>query len=259
MERLDDGIWRFEDPTGSTAYLIVGERRAAMIDCGMGREAVMPRIREVTELPVSLLLTHAHPDHYGAADEFERVWLHEKDAAVLEEMERAFAALDARPFPRERMRAFADGEVFDLGGRRLLTLPLPGHTPGSCVFADEQTGRLFTGDAIGSGDICLMAVPLALSVAAYGRSLRAFARLAAPYARAEWHAGHVRQAGEAGTAGYNPPRMRVVEDMIALCDEICAGRVEGSEVEERFAPDGRARKAYWGSAGLVWLPERIND
>ena len=39
-------------------------------------------------------------------------------------------------------------EVVELGGRSVKVLPCPGHTPGSCLFLDENTASLFAGDAI---------------------------------------------------------------------------------------------------------------
>ena len=259
MECLADRLWRFQDDTGSTSYLLAGDERVAMIDCGMGHAPVMPLIREVTRLPVTLLLTHAHPDHYGAADEFDEIWLHRRDADILPEMESRFRSLGARPFPMDRLRTFEDGAVFDLGGRQIRALPLAGHTPGSCAFADEKTRALFTGDAIGSGEIVLMAVPMALSIASYRRSLEGFVGQAERYAQGEWYGGHYEQAGAPGTPAYNPPRMKIALDMIALCDGILGGDIAGREVEEQLAPNGRALRAHWGSAGMIWLPENTND
>lgn len=41
-----------------------------------------------------------------------------------------------------------DGEIIDLGERKVRVIFLPGHTKGSIVFFDEQTGTLFSGDNI---------------------------------------------------------------------------------------------------------------
>ncbi|MGH7971324.1 MAG: MBL fold metallo-hydrolase, partial [Limisphaerales bacterium] len=46
--------------------------------------------------------------------------------------------------------AVHDGERIDIGGRSLTIYALPGHTAGSIVIFDKQTGDLFTGDAFGS-------------------------------------------------------------------------------------------------------------
>lgn len=252
MERIGKSVWRYHDAAGSTSYLVVGGSRAAMIDCGATGAAVMPLIREITQLPVDLLLTHAHPDHYASAGEFGRIWLHERDFAALTCMEPEFAVMGIAPLPRERVRTFSDGDRFDLGGRGLIAMDLAGHTPGSAVFAYDEEKMLFCGDAVGSGDIVLMAVPQAYGLEAYARSLSAF--LAGSGARSDyaWHAGHYHQADRGARQERNAPCRVLAEDMIALCGEIHAGTIEGFEVEEIFAPGGRARRAYLGCAGIVY-------
>jgi glyoxylase-like metal-dependent hydrolase (beta-lactamase superfamily II) len=42
----------------------------------------------------------------------------------------------------------AEGDVVDLGDRRLTVLHTPGHTPGSACLFEESSGSLFSGDAI---------------------------------------------------------------------------------------------------------------
>lgn len=44
--------------------------------------------------------------------------------------------------------ALQDGEIIDLGERKVKVIFLPGHTMGSVVFFDEQTAILFSGDNI---------------------------------------------------------------------------------------------------------------
>ena len=256
FERLSGSVWRHHDEAGSTSYLIVGAQRAAMVDCGTTGERLMPAIREITPLPVDLLLTHAHPDHYASAAEFERIWLHEADIRALPVLEAAFSALGVPPLERDRLTPFDDGRVFELGGRQLLACALPGHTPGSTVFIDDADGCMFTGDAVGSGDIVLMSVPLASSLSAYRDALRAFLDMTCARAGYIWHAGHVHQAVRP-TGEYNPPCRALCGEMAALCDAVLSGSVRGREVEERFAPQGRALRAALGRAGIVYCAEQI--
>ena len=39
-----------------------------------------------------------------------------------------------------------DGQVIDLGNRKVTVVACPGHTPGSITFLDENTCTLFMGD-----------------------------------------------------------------------------------------------------------------
>lgn len=258
FECIAPDVWRYHDETGATSYLAVGRERAAMIDCGMGKRPVMPMIRAVTQLPVDLLLTHAHPDHYGAAGEFEHIWLHERDAAALPVFEAAFALLGAPALPEERLHTFAGSHVFDLGGFSLVAADLPGHTPGSAVFADEKNRLVFSGDAVGSGDIVLMSVPLADSLAVYRNTLRDFLQDHASWSDCRWLAGHCHQSYKGEGMPLNEPCFALVEDMCALCDALLNGSIQGEPVEERFAPEGKARRAYLGRAGIVYCDHQLH-
>lgn len=253
MEKLRENLWRLNDEAGCTAYLAVGFNRAYMIDTGMGRSPLMPQIRAVTDLPVDLLLTHAHPDHFAAAGEFDRVWLCEADREILAGSEPLCRRFGVEPLQPDRVRFFRDGDGFDAGGIRLETLQLPGHTPGSCAFGVPEWKELFTGDAVGSGDIVLMTLPGALSVSGYRASLERFVQRAQPYADAEWRGGHFGQAGMPGTPAYNPPRMQVALDMMELCKKLLDGCLHGEAVEEPNAPGGHALRARWGTAGMVYM------
>ena len=256
FEQLAPRLWRFHDDTASTSSLVVGDDRAAMIDCGSGHAPVMPMIREITPLPVDLLLTHAHPDHYGAAAEFERVYLHERDAKALGDMEPVFTIMGVPPLPRDTLHTFTNGHVFDLGGRSIRAIDLPGHTPGSVVFADDTGRALFSGDAVGSGDIVLMSVPKAYTLSRYRDSLRAFLPRIAPYKGYAWYAGHCHQSVRAdGTE--NPVCPELIADMAALCDALLAGEVRGAEVQELFAPGQRSFRAYLGRAGVVFAESQL--
>ncbi len=53
--------------------------------------------------------------------------------------------------PATVTRSLVDGDVIDLGDRRLRILHLPGHTPGSIVVLDEDLRWLYTGDVVYDG------------------------------------------------------------------------------------------------------------
>ena len=67
-----------------------------------------------------------------------------RDIPLLEQADPSFAEM---PF-----QELTDGMTFDLGGTVLEAIAVPGHTPGSFVFLDRQGKRLYSGDAVGSGE-----------------------------------------------------------------------------------------------------------
>lgn len=163
---VQDGIWDFVEvtPFGHEidAYLICGETRAIMFDtlqevCGLYEKA-----RELTDLPIDVVISHGHGDHYGAAtEEFIKagcpVYLNHGDWDLLAN----FIGRD--PFPEGHFQDLEEGHKFDLGGRTLTAMLIPGHTPASDILLDQEDGLLFTGDAIGSGSFW-MQLPTCVSV-----------------------------------------------------------------------------------------------
>jgi glyoxylase-like metal-dependent hydrolase (beta-lactamase superfamily II) len=55
--------------------------------------------------------------------------------------------------PSEAEQVLEEGDVLRLGGRRLLVLHTPGHSPGSICLLSEEEGFLFTGDAVYEGPL----------------------------------------------------------------------------------------------------------
>ena len=112
------------------------------------------------------------------------------------------------------------------------------------------------GDAVGSGDIVLMSVPLAYGLSDYRDSLRTYLERSRGWADYTYLSGHCHQQKRAdGTE--NPPCRALIEDMEALCGRLLAGDAQGEEVQEIFAPDGRAFRAYCGRAGIVYTAEQL--
>ena len=65
-----------------------------------------------------------------------------------------------------------DGDVFDLGGREIEVVEVPGHTVGSIVLIDHKTRICFNGDACNSNT--LLQFPYSTTVEEYMESLLYF-------------------------------------------------------------------------------------
>lgn len=148
--------------------LAVGQEKAALVDAGMGMDHSLPRaVAAVTDRPVTLLVTHSDSDHIGGASQFKDVYLSpdepREDIAVACSPGLRLRFLAAQGFDpemvkhaeerivREPLVAYGfvrDGDRFNLGGRELLAISLPGHSMGSMVYLDPTARIAFTGDAI---------------------------------------------------------------------------------------------------------------
>lgn len=55
--------------------------------------------------------------------------------------------------PSKATRLLEDGDVLDLGGRRLEVLHTPGHSPDCICLVDRENGLLFGGDTVNTGPV----------------------------------------------------------------------------------------------------------
>ncbi len=168
------------------AFLLEGKDKAALIDTGCGIGNLREVVKELTEKPLVILMTHGHFDHLGGIGQFEDNvgYMHSKEEDMLEEMQsrlnckdlnemRAFYVKTRAPIrypevdveeilkliPKEtKMRQHhwekvEDGQMIDLGERQIIAYHTPGHTEGSVCYLDETTRILFSGDTVNHGII----------------------------------------------------------------------------------------------------------
>lgn len=175
VQKLDDDLYVITEAGFVHFYLILGQKKAFLIDAGCGFDDIRPIIRSITDLPVMLILTHGDPDHSYGSEYFEDVWLYQPDYGQImgfdTKPERQFMAglgvnflKENNPEAIERFdsTAFAeksllrvltphfvkDGELFDLGGKTLEVIFTPGHSYGHIMLLDRAKKRLFSGDMI---------------------------------------------------------------------------------------------------------------
>ena len=146
---LGDRMWVVETTDKTTMYLIEGDEKALLIDTGTKCEKLDEVIRQITQKPLFVVLTHSHYDHAGNIRYFNEIYLHPADTVLLDHTYKG------------KMHFVGDGYVFELGNRPIRVVYMPAHTPGSIVLTDDKTGSCFTGDAFGSGQVWLQLKPIA--------------------------------------------------------------------------------------------------
>lgn len=134
-------------PGYGTAIITVveGKDRALVFDTGYGDPGLRSYVESLTAKPLLVVISHGHPDHVGCNQEFDDVWIRPEDLAAMQAMCPPTAPDGSR---RYGVNITPDNHVFDLGGRRLQTVHIPGHTPGSMGLVDSDTGILLSADSI---------------------------------------------------------------------------------------------------------------
>jgi glyoxylase-like metal-dependent hydrolase (beta-lactamase superfamily II) len=164
---LDTGM--YDTATYGSVYLVDADR-TAVVDTGIGthRDRVFDAVDDYLDGHLDYVLpTHVHLDHAGGAGYLAArhpeatVLTHERGVRHLVDPARLVAGTKAavgdqweyyvepEPVPEDRIEGLADGDVVDLGDRRLDVVAAPGHAPHQVVFHDDGDDVLFTADAAG--------------------------------------------------------------------------------------------------------------
>jgi glyoxylase-like metal-dependent hydrolase (beta-lactamase superfamily II) len=146
--------------------LVIGTRRAALIDTGLGLADLRKFVSQFTDLPVIVLNTHGHLDHVGANQLFDMSYIAREDEATMLASTRAGRLKSYSEFMagNTEMIEFAgrnmvadkpfkygfvkDGDKIDLGGIDIEVIGFPGHSPGSVAYVERQHKVAFTGDSM---------------------------------------------------------------------------------------------------------------
>ena len=196
MVQFKKDTWEINEFEVASMFLLVGPEKALLIDTGIGIGDLKAAIRQITEKPLIVAITHNAVDHTGNARQFDEIWMNPKDAsppipASLERRKSDAALIKLRQYdsvgsgmftafplagydpetdliePAEPMPVIhdlADGMEFDLGGGRVIrAYACPGHSAGHMMFLDESSRSLFVGDAL-NYNLSIGAVPASESL-----------------------------------------------------------------------------------------------
>ena len=260
VKQIGENIWTFNESVPSTepnapspirpqvdAYLITGTERAVVIDTLMEERSLYEHVRKITSLPLDVLITHAHPDHAGVSTEDFynagcNIYICQEDHPLLHRFGRKTTFY----------KPLQEGMVFDLGGYRLETIMLPGHTPGSAVFLEAEKQHLYTGDAIGAG-VFWMFTPASLSLRELRKNLTKLWDRVKGMDSLIIHTGHRHQA----PIQHN---LEFLCDTIFVTDKIISGEWVGEEREMLYSGSQRIKYltlAYKYITDYAYNPDNI--
>ncbi|MBX5329203.1 MAG: MBL fold metallo-hydrolase [Candidatus Bathyarchaeota archaeon] len=191
VEPLTDNVFLIAEPghiEEVNSYLVIGKQKAILIDSGMGIGNIKTVVKNLTNLPITVINTHSHYDHVGDNYRFANVLVHEMELANVHSgipKEQISYVVDDQNFftlaPHTRSSRFTRGEVrpipsefdrtqfqihpcpwassvkkrqiLDLGSTKLEVLHTPGHSSGSICLFDRDNKYLFAGDTVYQGPI----------------------------------------------------------------------------------------------------------
>lgn len=210
FHQIDEHTWvgTGKMMSNESLYLVEGSDQAVLIDAGTMITDLDKAVASITKKPIMLVATHVHPDHTGSSiDYFPEIHINPADTVNVPRM---------MPNYKGEIKYLTDGEIIDLGGRKLEVVFTPGHTPGSTSFIDKDAGYGFSGDSYGSGNL-LLTVNFSTLIATCEKMSAMMEKYGIEYL----YPGHY--------FGENVETKQRVNDMITLSKDILSGKVKGEE------------------------------
>lgn len=252
----------------NSMYLLVGQQSALAIDAGTGFCDFKGIIEKLTDLPCKVALTHGHPDHAGGIMQFDTVYMNLADTEMVNKISYeqrvqygeimrkmkigynnvwGYTVDDViKSNKRPVIRPLRDGQVFDLGGRKVTVYETPGHSAGSVVFLDPQSRILFSGDAA-NGNVSTN-IPVSTTI----RYLLRLKELQTDYDR--MFTGHISYAG---TIDVYSQDLQVLDDIIEAFRSVLRGNADLQEVQNHLFPDRKHTVAVYGMARVGFNPDKL--
>lgn len=239
---IADKSWQIEyaftDQEHVYCYLVEGEETALLIDTMYGYGSLKAFVETLTDKPVKLALTHFHLDHIGSNAEFGSCYIHHLDIAnyldsKLPDREKMLGHVKAEAFKELAEKAelsdmtefkavpaypLYDGDILDLGGRKLQVVWVGGHSAGSVAFVDAGSRIAYTGDCCNSNT--LLGFGNSLPVETYLKNLLHFRSFAHCF--------------DTMYGGHQVLPASVIDEGIELCARILAGTDDHEEVQGMF-------------------------
>jgi len=174
MDHLDDStfvISEYKHWEQTHIYLLLGKRKALLIDTGLGILNIKPVIDQITSLPIEVVTTHVHWDHIGGHKYFNNISVHELEENWLTnfplplqivknqlckepcEFPIGFDLNEYQVSYSCATRILRDCDVFDLGDRIVQVIHTPGHSPGHICLYEPERSYLYTGDLVYAGTL----------------------------------------------------------------------------------------------------------
>nr|WP_314466424.1 MBL fold metallo-hydrolase [uncultured Clostridium sp.] len=268
-EKINENMMAIFSRSGEIMYLIEGTDHAVLVDTCLGIKGLRKLVEELTQKPITVLLTHGHVDHAPGAPEFDDVYMNPKDNEVyrqhspLAERKGYIAANiggmeewlqnddNFIPVAEPDFKELSDGTIFDLGGITVEVYELAGHTKGTMVLLIAEKEILITGDACNTATFLFD--DNSLTVEEYRENLIRVEKLIAGRYERCYLMHHEMEASK-----------NLLENVIAVCDDILLGNTDNQEFPFRGtvnyvakAADRQFKRTDGGEGNVIFNKKKI--
>ncbi len=186
--KLNESVYHIHESNNVYSTLVIGSKRALLIDTGFGCSDLLQTISSLTKNPLVVVNTHGHLDHIQMNNRFTSIFIHHDDVRLMKLncnilFKCLFYILFISKLAKSEKEHFLsnitlqspmintikEGDVIDLGDTSIKVIETPGHTKGSVCLLDEKNHFLYCGDSVSNHVwICLKE---SLTIPVYIKSL----------------------------------------------------------------------------------------
>ena len=269
-QQLAERVWVFSDERINLVPnigVVVGDRAALVVDTGMGRrngERLLERVRELTDRPLLVTLTHFHPEHGWGVAPFASEATIVYNRVQREELEEKFAPFvelfsSFGPEIAELLRDVelvrphvlygGDAAELDLGSVTVrLSYHGPAHTRGDQLVLLPEERILFAGDLVENRFF-----PILPDEDAHGSRWIALLEQMERLGAETVVPGH----GEVGGASLIGEVRAYLEHVRDRVNETAAGGASADDVKAQLEPEIRSRYDTWDNE--IWIGFAIDN
>jgi hydroxyacylglutathione hydrolase len=194
IEQINSHLYRILGITNEFSYLVIGQKKALLIDTCCGLIGIRQVVDSLTQLPYDVVLTHGHVDHIGGVGYFKdkNIFLNKNDfkSAKLQSKSMFIKAyikgnfklthIDL-PIPKKedisknqtvKYNELRENDTFDLGNLSITFLSLYGHTKGMMTALINEDKILILSDSCNPSTFLFL--PGSLSLKDYLTSLEKY-------------------------------------------------------------------------------------
>ncbi len=236
-KKISESSTRIFGPTGELMYLVEGSIKAALIDTGTGVGNLSEYVKQLTNKPITVILTHGHVDHASGAPNFDEI----KDSDYVQ------------PKSSTVYKELKEGDVFDLGGITLEIYNAAGHTPGQMAILFKEERILMTGDAANTATFLFDNNSLGLTT--YEKSMKDL------LSKTDGKFDEILLSHGTGDA----PK-ELLANIIQLCEDIKAGKVDdvpfdfmGQRAYIAKKADANFERIDGAFGNIIYCKEKVNQ
>ncbi len=256
--QIAENTWCITNHWANFMYLLIGDEKAMLIDTGTGEGNIRKFVETITDKPIMVVNTHGHFDHTGGNFWWPEAWMKQESVDCARN---AFSFMprewfDDKDYPEYAIHTLEDGEIVDLGNRKVEVIAIGAHNEGSIAFLDRKTRAMFVGDELESGQVLFFvrnqSIPLKDCAALHKANMEKIKSFRSEY-------DYVWPAHNGAPLVPDP----YIEDFIKLDEQLIGGTAQIMEntggygfftdaTDGPFAAFGVLERAQYGLASVVY-------